>query len=153
MVRCLCEWVGLLLLWILFVFQVTAEELIFGVVAAGVTVVAVETALRAGGYRFRARWLWIAQIWHLPSLVVKDLWLMTGDLARRLAGKPGRSVFRIVPFRFSSDASAATGQKGLAVLLLTTTPNSVVLDATEDGLLLHELVSAPVPRMVRRLEE
>jgi multisubunit Na+/H+ antiporter MnhE subunit len=151
--RCLCEWVGLVLLWLLFVFQVTADELLFGAIAAGITTVAVETALRAGGYGFRVRRAWIAQVLRLPSLIVKDLWLMAGDLVRRLAGKPGQSVFRTVPFRVSEDPSAATAQRALAVLLLTATPNSVVLDATQEGLLLHELVPAPVPKMLRRLEE
>ncbi len=52
------------------------------------------------------------------------------------------------------DNCQGAAQRALTIFFLTTTPNSIVIDVDRPNsrLLLHELVSAPLPKFVKKLQ-
>ena len=90
--RCFLQWVGFTLLWLLFVFQLNVSELVVGASASALTVLAVQTAFRSEPLCFQPRLRWLAQVWRLPVLIVKDPWVLLKALARHLARKPSRAA-------------------------------------------------------------
>ena len=154
LLRLAIAWLGFLLLWFLFVFQLTWAELIVGAFSSAATVAAAYVAFRAVPACFEPRLHWIAQVWRLPVLTVTDLWLLLKHLGREMIRKPSLSSFKMTTFRSTSEECQAAAQRALAILFVSTAPNSVVLDIDcEKGqMLFHELQPAPVGRIVRELQ-
>lgn len=153
--RLAIAWVGFLLLWLLFVFQVNASELAVGTIAAGLTVVSGYVTCKAVTMCFEPRLRWIAQAWGLPRMVVTDLWLLLKHLIREIARKPSRSSFRTTEFRAIGEDCQAAAQRALATLFVSTTPNSIILDIDREKgeMFFHQIEPAPVPELLRKLEE
>jgi multisubunit Na+/H+ antiporter MnhE subunit len=152
---CFLQWVGFTLLWLLFVFQISRSELLVGISASALTVLALQTALRSEPLCFQPRFRWLVQAWRLPPLIMGDLRVLLKSLARRLARKPSRAAFQLGRFHAPGDDCRASAQRALAVLFLSIPPNSVILDVDHDcaEMLFHVLESAPVPKLARELEK
>lgn len=152
--RCFLQWVGFTLLWLLFVFQLNVSELVVGASASALTVLAIQTAFRSEPLCFQPRLRWLAQVWRLPVLIVKDSWVLLKALARHLGRKSSRAGFQLGKFDAPGDDCRASAQRALAVLFLTIPPNSVVLDIDRNRaeMLFHVLETTPVPKLARELE-
>lgn len=149
------QWAGLVILWLLFVYQLTLAELLVGAAASAVTVLAFQTALRSIPLCFEPRFRWLAQAWRLPGMIVRDMWIVCTDLCRRIVDRRSRSVLVMGSFKAVGDECRASAQRTLAVLFVTMTPNSVVLDLNRDtgDMLVHFLVPAQMPAIVRKLQD
>lgn len=154
-IRLILAWAGFLLLWLVFVFQVTTSELIVGAFASGFTVGLGYVTFRIVPACFDPQLHWMAQAWRLPVLVATDLWLLLKHLGRQMTRQHSRSSFEVTRFEASGDDCHAAAQRALAILFVSTTPNSVVLDIDRDKgeLLFHQLEPAPVPELLRNLED
>ena len=150
------QWAGLVMLWLLFVYQLTLAEVLVGAAASAVTVLAFQTALRSIPLCFEPRFLWLAAVWRMPGMIARDMWALTKDLCRRMfADRHSRSVLVICPFETNGDECSASAQRTLAVLFVTMTPNSVALDVNRDNgeMLIHFLIPAQVPKIVGELQD
>ena len=154
LLRLAAAWIGFLLLWLVFVFQVTPSELAVGAAASGMTVGLAYVAFRVVPACFQPRLRWVVQLWRLPAMVAPDLWLLLKHLLREMAGKPSRSSFKLTSFTATGDGCDAAAQRALAILFVSTSPNSVVLDIDrkKGEMLFHELEPAAVPKLLRKLE-
>lgn len=153
--RLAIAWLGFSLLWLVFVYQISASELTAGGIASALTVVAGLVTCRAVPARFRPRLHWVAQAWRLPGPITSDLWLLLKHLLREMAGKKSRSSFELTDFKAGGEDSPAAAQRALAVLYVSLTPNSVVLDVDREKgqMLLHQAEPTAAPQMLRKLEE
>ena len=148
------QWIVCLLFWLLFVFQFSVKELLAGSAAATVCVIALQVGLNAVPLCFEPEFRWLAQGFRLPNMIAADLLLMLRILITRSDRKRVRGVWRQANFHTPDDCRGAA-QRALATLFITTTPNSVVvdIDVPASRLLLHELVAAPLPKIVRKLQQ
>jgi multisubunit Na+/H+ antiporter MnhE subunit len=155
LLRLAIAWIGFLLLWLIFVFQVTPGELVVGAIASGLAAIAGYVAFRAVPACFRPRLRWIRQAWHLPAIIATDLWLLLKSLMREIIRRPSRSSLQVTPFRATGEDCQAAAQRALAVLFVSTTPNSIVLDIDRQKgeMLFHQLEPAPVPTFLPKLQE
>jgi multisubunit Na+/H+ antiporter MnhE subunit len=154
LLKSLLEWAAFMLLWFLFVFQFTTSELFVGAAASALTVLALQVTLRAVSLCFQPKLHWLAQASRLPAMIVEDLWILLKDLARRILGKRSRSVLELVKFGANGKDCRASAQRALALLFVSTSPNSVVLhiDRETGDMLVHKLVPQPVPELVSELQ-
>jgi multisubunit Na+/H+ antiporter MnhE subunit len=147
-------WIAFFALWLLFVYQVTTSELIAAAVAAAITAFSGYVILRIIPACFEPRLRWMAQIYHLPAMIAEDLWLLLKCLLREIFRQPLRSTFVMAHFRTPAGGCRGSAQRALAILFVSTTPNSIVLDIDSQAnrLFYHQVEPAPVPQLVRRLE-
>lgn len=152
--RLASAWIGFLGLWLLFVYQVTTSELIAGAIASGLTVFSGYVIFRIVPVCFEPRFRWILQIYRLPAMIAVDLWRLLQCLFREMARRPLRSSFVMARFATMPDGCRAAAQRALAILFVSTTPNSIVLDIDmeQNRLFYHQAEPAPVPELLRRLE-
>ncbi|MGH9557654.1 MAG: hypothetical protein ACRD30_00335 [Bryobacteraceae bacterium] len=150
----LAKWSSFLGLWFLFVYQFSLFELLAGGGAAALTLIAIETARKHEPLRFEPRWRWIAQAWRLPAQVAKGIWTLGKSLARRIACKPSRSLFQLIPFDSPGGDPKHAGQRALVVLYGTMPPDSVIIgfDPARNMLMAHFLEPSHVPPMIREME-
>jgi multisubunit Na+/H+ antiporter MnhE subunit len=148
------QWAGLMLFWMLFVFRFSAAEFLLGAAASALGVLALRVACTAVPLCFQPRARWVAQAWRLPAAIARDLAILIRVLARRIVRGSSRGVWRQAEFHTSDDCHGSA-QRALAVLFLTTPPNSIVvdLDQSHSRMLFHELSNSPLPAFVRKLEE
>lgn len=148
-------WFGFLALWFLFVYQISLPELFAGAGAALLTVFALERSLRAEPFQFRPKLRWCAQVWRFPRIILEDFIALFYTLGRHLLRKPGVGLFQLTPFRTSGDASLQAAQRCLATTFMSLSPNSVVVDIDTERkvMMFHQVKRAPVPTMIRNLEE
>jgi multisubunit Na+/H+ antiporter MnhE subunit len=146
----------LTLTWLLFVFQLPMSELLAGAAAAALSVLVLHAGLRAVPLCFEPRLHWLAQAWQLPGMVSRDMGYLLRNVARHILHRPVRSQFLLGSFNTSDDCRGAA-QRVLAVLFLSTAPNSIVVDIdiekTSSNLLLHQLTGTTLPALIRNLEE
>ena len=155
MIRLVAAGAIFLSLWLLFVFQISLSELIAGIVASAATLFAAWKMLRTVPTCFEPRARWVAQVWRIPGMICTDIWLLVKHLIRRASGRPSRSSFETAPLRPAKGQCRAASQRALATLLFSIAPNSVVLriDAQTGDVLFHHLEPAPVPEVLRSLED
>lgn len=149
------KWIAFCLLWLLFVYQITMPELLAGAAAAALTVVGLETSLKAEPLHFRPKLRWFAELWKLPATILEDLWVLLQTLARHALKKPSQALFQTTPFRTSGDESHRAGQRCTATVFMSVSPNSVVvdIDTKQDFIMFHQVKASPIPRFVRKLED
>ncbi|MGC2657400.1 MAG: Na+/H+ antiporter subunit E [Bryobacteraceae bacterium] len=154
MLRLAIAWIAFLGLWLVFAFQVTLSELIVGGVASAMAVAFGWITFRVAPPCFEPRLRWLVQIWRLVPMIPIDLWLLLKHLIRQIAGKSSRSSFEVTSFQAVGGDCHAAAQRALAILFVSTTPNSVVLDIDCQGkvLFFHQMEPAAVPELLRRLE-
>lgn len=150
----LLEWAALLLLWFLFVYQFSMSELLVGAVASALGVLALQVTLRAVPFCFQPKFRWLLQAWRLPAMIAEDLWILLNEFARRLLGRRSRSLLELVKFGVNGDNCRASAQRALAVLFVSTSPNSIVLhiDRETGDMLVHTLKPQSVPPLVSKLQ-
>jgi multisubunit Na+/H+ antiporter MnhE subunit len=152
--RYVLQWVALLTLWLLFVFQCSVKEILVGAVASAFIVAFLKISLSAVPLCFAPRARWLAESRHLPAMIAKDLYTLTNDLTRRIMGKRLRSGYELVVFAASEAGPRASAQRALVLLFLTMSPNSIVLGIDEKSgmMFLHHLAPKPLPEIVRNLQ-
>lgn len=148
------QWLAFVLLWLVFAFQLSLPEVLAGAAASAMAVFALRRSLRAVPPCFEPRLRWLGSARHLPRMIVKDLWLMLKRMTQLPAHPRKRGVWRHAHFRTAEDCGGSA-QRALATLFLTSTPNSIVvhIDPVTSRILLHELVAAPLPRLLNELQE
>ncbi len=146
---------GFVLLWFFFVYQISLPEFLAGVGAAALTLFALEKALHPEPLHFKPELRWYAQLWRMPVMIAEDLWILLHTLARHTQRKPSEALFQITPFRTSGDESHQAAQRCLATVFMSVSPNAVVvdIDTEQDVMMFHQVKKAPVPTIVRKLEE
>jgi hypothetical protein len=137
-------WVAVFASWLLLVDTTAPAELIAGAFAASLAAWAGGLALAGAGAR-------PARSPHPAALlgacarqfarVPVDLWLLTRELVRALAGnhRPGRFHTVALP------DSRAAGQAAREIIG-SLSPNTIVIGIAEDGLLVHQLVERAASR-------
>jgi multisubunit Na+/H+ antiporter MnhE subunit len=153
-VRALLEitawWAILVLVWIATLTAVSVQEL----VAAGVLAVPCAVLARLGRQATDIHWpmrtTWLRWPLRLPWAVLHDTAAVLALAVRR--DRPEEDTFREVPLADQDSPSLQPGQEAVATALLSAAPGSVVVDADEDRLLVHELPigSTDLDRAVRR---
>lgn len=153
--RALVLWLGLSCLWFLFVFQTTWPEAAVGAAGSALTFLALRFSLRAVPLHFRPKGTWLGQALRLPQMIAFDSWLLIKDLARRMRGGHSRAGYELVRFAVCGGDSYSAARRALVLLFVSTSPNSIVLDVDRERgtLLLHYLVPARVPEIIRKLQE
>lgn len=143
-----------MLLWLLFVFQLSSGELIASAVACALTVLVLRTVLQSVSLCFEPRPGWLAQAWRVPGTIAKDVPILLRNLICHIIHKPGGGVLLAARFRSGAGCRGAA-QRALATLFLSTAPNSVVIDidASESTISIHQLTATPLPKLARKLEE
>jgi multisubunit Na+/H+ antiporter MnhE subunit len=151
----LFQWAGLVLLWLIFVFQVTTSELLVGAAASALTVVALRAALRAVPLCFQPKLRWLAQIGRLPAMIAQDLWILLKKFGQLILRKRSGSRLELVDFPATGDDAHACAQRALAVFLVSMSPNSIVLhiDRKTGSMMMHQLKPQPAPALLDELLE
>lgn len=148
------QWSVLTLMWLLFVFQLPMSELLAGAAGAALSVLVLHAGLRAVPLCFEPRLRWLAQAGRLPGMICGDMGYLFRNVVRHILRRPVQSQFLLGSFD-TSDNCRGAAQRALAVLFLSTAPNSIVvdIDKTNSNLLLHQLTGTPLPALIRNLEE
>ena len=146
---------GLWGLWLIFVFQLNAKELIAGAGAAVITTAIVQVIQYVWPLSFAPRLKWFLQAWHLPRMILADLMILLKHFFRRIRHQPSHSGCELIRFTTSSDEPRAAAQQAFALIFVSMSPNSVVvhIDQPHARILLHYLAPAPVPGIIGKLQE
>lgn len=149
------KWFAFILLWFLFVYQISLPELLAGAAAAALTVFGLEKSLKAEPLRFSPELRWWAQIWRLPGIILEDFVALLQTLGRHAVGKRSLALFQLTPFHTSGAPPRQAAQRCLATTFMSLSPNSVVvdIDTERDVMMFHQVKRAPVPSIIRKLEE
>jgi len=138
-------WAAFFLLWLLLT-TLTLEEVFVGGIAAAIAASAAEAVRANDRLRFRPRARWLLRSAPLPWRVIRETWLVSIVLWRRLVrGAEPASAFRALPFAAGGDDARASARRALVEAALSAAPNTVVIgiDRDEDLILLHQLVPPP----------
>jgi multisubunit Na+/H+ antiporter MnhE subunit len=135
--RLVLWWVVLWGLWLLYVGQHHAEEVVAGAIAAALSLGVGVAIARLGAYRYRVDGRRLARAWSLPWNVVRDFGLISLALLR---GRPN-GVWQEVEFPVGGDDARAAGRRALAGMLGSIAPNAYVVDfdAKRNVALVHRL--------------
>lgn len=138
--------------WILFVASFTLHELALG---AGFTVFTTAVCLLAWhemDVHFSPSPTQIALLWRVPGYILHDSVEVTLILVKDLLGiRHAGSLYRAVPFS-PQPRKHGDAQLVLAVTGTTMTPSIIILGATKEHLLLHQLECSPIPQLIFDLE-
>jgi multisubunit Na+/H+ antiporter MnhE subunit len=149
------EWVLLFVLW-LAIAGFSRNEMIAGSAASAVAAGAVE-AVRGLEYpRFYPYLRWILEAWRIPGQIAADTVLLVRKLGRMIfLGDRDTGHFQSIPFRAHGNDSRCVARRALATTYVTLPPNSIVIgiDRDHDWMLIHFLEPAPLPPIIRLLEE
>jgi multisubunit Na+/H+ antiporter MnhE subunit len=133
-------WAFLLGVWLVTLNTFSVAELITAAVLAVPCAIAARAARRAAGLRWDIRPGWSRWLLALPAAVAHDtaalLWL---SLRRR--SREHDDEFRTVPLPVEPNESRRTGREAVTTAVLSATPGSVVVDASDehDALMVHTL--------------
>ncbi len=143
-------------LWIAFVGTFAFDELLLGVIATLVATLGLSIINRRYPAKFLPGFHELLSLWCVPWYLVSDTWKIIAVAGKDLLGvRRAASLFRIVEFDAGTkDDTSAVARRVLAVVYTTITPNTIVLgiNASDQKMLLHELISSPLPKMTRDLE-
>jgi multisubunit Na+/H+ antiporter MnhE subunit len=143
------------LFWIAFVGTFAFHELLLGLIATSVATLGLFIINRRYPAKFSPTLRDVLSLWCVPWYLVSDTWKIVAVAGQDLLGiKSAGSLFRTVQFDAGTkDDTSAVARRVLAVVYTTMTPGTVVLgiNVSDQKLLLHELVSSPLPKMTRDL--
>jgi multisubunit Na+/H+ antiporter MnhE subunit len=141
-------WAACLGLWLLTLSSITLPELVVGAVAALPCAVLAVLARRAVQGSWPARPAWIRWLLPLPVAVVADSVRVLGLAAGVLIGRriPDGELRRL-RFPRDEDAGSRRTREAVAVLLVNTSPGTVVLDIDDSGEMLLHSLGGGRPRM------
>lgn len=150
----LIEFAAFYALWMLFVATTATGELVAAGIAAAVAVLAFEVAKHADPLRFRPPFQAWVQIWRVPGMIVQGTWVLVVELARRIMGRPRRSVFLLTPFQAVGEDSRSSAKRALAIIYVTLPPNFLIIgiDREKKLMLYHQARKDPVPEIIHRLD-
>jgi multisubunit Na+/H+ antiporter MnhE subunit len=136
-------------LWLMFVFNTTGMELIAGFVGSTAAFISVLVSVRSIPLPFQPRVRWILQAWRLPGMILGDIVVLLKCLFRR-----PRSSFEATPLRTPANESEACAQRGIAITLLSTSPNTIVVHIDRDSqqMLIHKLEAQPPSKLLETLQ-
>ncbi|MGC2819440.1 MAG: hypothetical protein WA198_07130 [Candidatus Sulfotelmatobacter sp.] len=141
--------------WIAFVGTIAFHELLLGVIATSVATLGLFIIDRRYRAKFSPTLREVLSLWYVPWYLVSDTWKIIAVAGKDLLGiKSAGSLFRTARFDAGTkDDASAVARRVLAVVYTTMTPNTIVLgiNASDQKMLLHELVSSPLPKMTRDL--
>lgn len=141
-------WLGFLPLYLLLAASLSWQEIIAGVVLAGVAALAVTATCRAGSLHFHPHWRWLHHFRHLPGRVLADCAVVAAALARALIRREKiEGAFRTIPFDPGGDDAESAARRALVTAGACIAPNSyvVAVDRERGRLLLHQLVPSAQP--------
>lgn len=131
------------------------HELLLGVIATLVATLGVLIINRRYPAKFSPGFHEVLSLWCIPWYLASDTWKIMAVAGKDLLGvKRAASLFRTVQFDAGTeDDTTAVARRVLAVVYTTITPNTIVLgiNANDQKMLLHELLSSPLPKMTRDL--
>ena len=140
-------WVLSMLLWLLLTSTTSVPEAIVGSAASVIVATTAEILRARGVFGFRPRMRWIRLAMRIPVQIASDTVRVFRALLLHVIGrKRVRGSWHAVPFRYGREGNPSdVARRGLAILAIGTSPNSVAVnvDADQDELLVHQLVSAP----------
>ena len=140
-------WVLSMLLWLLLTSTVNAAEAIVGFGASVIAATATELVRSTRTFGFRPRLRWLRAAAGLPFRIATDSVSVFRALVLHVSRrKRVRGSLHAIPFRHGRDGNAReSARRGLAIVGVTMSPNSVVLeiDPERNELVVHQLVSAP----------
>jgi multisubunit Na+/H+ antiporter MnhE subunit len=149
----LAWWIALVIVWLLLVDTLAADELAVGAVAAAIAA-SVAIAVHKRGYiRFQPRLAWTREIPYLLWETVLDCGRLGDALWRRVIKRqPVQGVTVRVPFHHGGDNGRDGARRALVNFAVSFTPNSYVvdIDPEADSLLVHRLVPGPLDRILQR---
>ena len=154
MTRLVRALLGSAALWILFVAGVKPQEMIVGAICISLTIAFSWYVAGQCSVEVRLRWTDVAQIRAVPWCILRDtgtiLYVLAKDVLRVA---PAESLYFAVPYTEISHKPAAIGERVLAVLYTTATPNSIVIgiDLKTRQMLFHQLKKSDIPTMTRHL--
>jgi multisubunit Na+/H+ antiporter MnhE subunit len=141
--------------WIIFVGTLAIHELLLGVIATLAATLGLFIINRQYPAKFSPTLREVLSLWYVPWYLVSDTWKIIAVAGKDLLGiKRAQSLFRTVQFDAGTkDDTSAVARRVLAVVYTTMTPGTVVLgiNVSDQKMLLHELVSSPLPKMTRDL--
>jgi multisubunit Na+/H+ antiporter MnhE subunit len=149
------KWFAFVVLWFLFVYQLTGAELLAGMGAAALTVFALERSCKAEPFLFQPKLRWCMLVWRLPGSILRDFVALFHTLMRHALRKPSLALFQMTPFHTSGEPARQAAQRCVATLLMSLSPNSVVvdIDTEKNVMMFHQMEPDRVPAMIRELEE
>jgi len=136
----------LLGLWLLLLSTTAVPEVLAGVVAAVIAMVAGLAAVRATGTRFRPRGVWLWELRRLPWLVVTDSILAARALARAIGRRGSRSRFvALGPLPIAGSDPRTAARRAIYTVACSLPPGTIVvaLDEETQTVLLHQLEARP----------
>lgn len=147
-------WAGFLALWLLFVSNVSLAELAAGAVGSAIALVALDRSLRADPLCFHPRAHWLLQTLRIPGMFLNGLAALFEVLMRRLQGKRWNAGFQLVRFPGGGSTPRDGARRAMAVLLLATPPNSLVIDIDMERnlVMFHQAKKTAVPEVLHELE-
>lgn len=134
-------WAVLVLVWLGTLNAFSYEELAVAALLAVPCVIAARLGRRAAGVGWSVRARWAGWLLHLPWAIVHDTIAMLW-----LAVRPDRTRddgFDEMPLATDSTTAQQAGHEALATATLSATPGSVVVDATDDRLVVHTVPIHP----------
>ena len=141
--------------WVTFVGTLAFHELLLGVIATFVATLGLFIINRKYPAKLSSTLPEVLSLWYVPWYLVSDTWKIIAVAGKDLLGiKRAGSLFRTLQFDAGTkDEPSAVGRRVLAVVYTTMTPGTVVLgiNVSDQKMLLHELVSSPLPKMTRDL--
>jgi hypothetical protein len=147
------QYVAFIFLWLFFSATISGFEIIAALVASAITLVGIQTALRALPLCFQPKLRWFSGIWQLPDLIGKDLWILIRYLIHRMAKKAVAASMAQEPFDAPGDDCRASAQRALGVLFMSIAPNSIAIhiEPAHCVMLFHQLQRAPASHLVKQL--
>ncbi len=146
-------WTALAVIWLLLVGSFHYDELIVGAAASAVAATAATAVHHRGYIRFWPQASWLQEVPSLIATIAVDCGLLADALWRRaVRGEPVRGSTIRVPFHHGGDNGRDGARRALVNLAVSITPNTYVVDIDPEGdsLLVHQLVSQPLDRVLRR---
>ncbi len=148
------EFLILFVFWLLFVNSTEWQELAVGAAAAALAATGAEAARGLKLSRFRPGLGVLAQARRVPAMVLMDCWVLLRATTGRLLGRRAiEGELRTARFEAGGDDAASATRRALAVLLATSSPNSLVIqiDRRERLMLFHQAVPRKLPQLIREL--
>ncbi len=141
-------WLTLVALYLLMVGQLSAEEIVVGLLCASLIMFLFLWSKSLGMVRFRVQWRLIAPVRWLPGAIVRETALVLLALGRRLVGKQVCGATLKVPFKHMGDDPQSASWRAAAVFGVSVSPNSYIsyLDKERQEIHVRQLVGRTITR-------
>jgi multisubunit Na+/H+ antiporter MnhE subunit len=149
----LLTWASQWGLWLIFADSTGYREMIAGAAAAGVATYFTALFVSRTHDSFKLQGRDLAQVVHVPEILVTGTWILLRAIARRILRKnvPGGVI--AVRFRIGGNDAASRGRRALAVTFLTFAPNNLVFGIVADQRILffHTVIPQPLPNFMFKM--